>query len=101
MCIGVPMTVLACDGDVAIAEGCGERRVVSTALVGNVAPGAAILVHLNDAIRVLDPCELEPLTLAVMALAAARRGENVDAMFPDLAEREPELPAHLRTKETV
>jgi hydrogenase expression/formation protein HypC len=39
MCIGIPMQVGAVEPGHAVCEGRGERRRVSTALVGAVAPG--------------------------------------------------------------
>ena len=68
MCLGLPMTVIACDGITATVEGWGEERVVGTLLVGDVEPGMVVLVHLRDAVRVLDADEAESLTEAVRAI---------------------------------
>lgn len=97
MCIGLPMTVTTGDEVVATVEGMGETRVVSALLVGALSPGTAVLVHHNAIVRVLDPDEVEPIRMALRALTVALDGGgDVDALFPDLAGREPPLPEHLR-----
>ena len=70
MCLGLPMTVVAVDGDTAVVEGFGRRRVVGTLLAGDVPVGATVLVHLDDAVRVLEPEEIEPLVEALRAMLA-------------------------------
>jgi len=65
MCLGLPMTVVSVDGITAVVEGWGEQRVVGTLLVDEVAPGTVVLVHMRDAIRVLDAEEAAELTEAV------------------------------------
>jgi hydrogenase expression/formation protein HypC len=62
------MTVVAFEGIAATVEGWGERRVVGTLLVGDVEPGMVVLVHLNDAVRILDAEEAESLTEAVRSI---------------------------------
>lgn len=96
MCLGVPMTVL--DGDAftaACARGETVRRV-SMMLVGAQVPGTSVLVHVDSAVRVLDPAEAEAIDRALDGLAAALDGRAFDHLFADLVDREPELPAHLR-----
>ena len=65
MCLGLPMTVVSVDGITAVVEGWGEQRVVGTLLVDEVTPGTVVLVHMRDAIRVLDAEEAAELTEAV------------------------------------
>jgi hydrogenase expression/formation protein HypC len=65
MCLGLPMTVVSTDGDAATVEGWGQTRLVGTLLVGPVAVGDVVLVHKNDALRVLEPDEVAPLMEAV------------------------------------
>jgi hydrogenase assembly chaperone HypC/HupF len=67
------MTVVSVDGIVAVVEGWGERRVVGTLLVGDVAPGEVVLVHLRDAVRVLDDDEAEALTSAFQTIVGDTR----------------------------
>ena len=69
MCLGLPMQVRSAEAGRAWVEGRGERRRVDLALVGEVAPGDWLLVHLNDARERID----------------ARRAAEVDAAL-DLVE---------------
>ena len=73
MCLGLPMTVIACDDATAVVEGWGETRVVGTLLVGDVAPGMVVLVHLRDAVRVLDAEEASSLSDAVRSIVGDAR----------------------------
>ncbi|MBI5132783.1 MAG: HypC/HybG/HupF family hydrogenase formation chaperone [Rhodopseudomonas palustris] len=96
MCVGVPMTVISSDGATALCERRGEQRRVSTALVGEVAVGAQVLVFIDSAVRLLDPDEAQQIDDALDGLAAAMEGRPFEHLFADLIDREPELPAHLR-----
>lgn len=49
MCIGIPMLVVSIAPGCAVCEGRGERRQVSTVLVGEVGPGEWLLVFLESA----------------------------------------------------
>jgi len=69
MCLGLPMQVRSIEAGRAWVEGRGERRRVDLALIGEVAPGDWLLVHLNDARERID----------------ARRAAEVDAAL-DLVE---------------
>lgn len=99
MCLGLPMTVIDGDDFSAVCERHGERRRVSTLLVGRQAAGARLLVHLDSAMRVLDADEAEAIDRALDGLAAASEGRAFEHLFADLIDREPELPEHLRTKQ--
>lgn len=98
MCLGVPMTVVECDDARALCERHGERRRVSIALIGRQEPGSWLLVHIDTAIQALQPEEARLIEDALAGLEAAMRGENVDHLFADLANREPVLPEHLRDR---
>lgn len=75
----------------------GHRRMVDTAMVGQVPAGAWLLVFLGSAREQIDPDQAETLNKALEALSAVMAGQtDVDHLFPDLAGREPPLPAHLR-----
>jgi len=90
MCLGIPMQVLETDGFTALCVGRGEERRVNVMLIEEVPPGGWVLVHLDNAVRVLDEDEVEPLNNALDAILLAARGENVDHLFADLAApREP------------
>lgn len=89
------MRVLESDGFVATCERRGDRRRVSLALIGEVAIGDHVLVHVDTALRVLDQREAELVDDAIRGLEAAASGEPLDGFFADL-DREPALPLHLR-----
>ncbi len=97
MCIGFPMRVVTARASDAVCESGGERRTLDTTLLPELAPGTWVLAHRGAAIRVLDPVEAGRMTAALGALAALLDGDtDVDAAFPDLAGRTPQLPEHLR-----
>ncbi|CAN2535337.1 Hydrogenase+assembly+chaperone+HupF [Methylocapsa aurea] len=96
MCIGFPMTVIEGDAFGALCERRGERRPVSMALVGAQPAGTKVLVHIDTAVRVLDPLEAAQIDDALEAVERALAGENVDHLFADLVDREPQLPDFLR-----
>jgi len=85
---GDDMTALCARGD--------ESRRVSMLLLGRQPAGTFVLVHIDTAVRVLEQDEAELIEQALQGLAAALRGENIDAHFADLIDREPQLPEHLR-----
>jgi hydrogenase expression/formation protein HypC len=90
------MTVISCDGDVAVCERRGEHHRVSVLLLGVQEAGTHLLVHLGNAVRVLDPVEAAQIDDALSGLAAAVNGESFDHMFADLVGRDPQLPDHLK-----
>lgn len=95
MCIGFPMTVVEDFGAEALCERRGARERVSMLLVGPQPVGARILAHLGAAVRVLGDLEAQQIDDALDAVAAALKGENVDHLFADLVDREPQLPEFL------
>jgi hydrogenase expression/formation protein HypC len=100
MCIGEPMQVVAGDGEgiAAVCEAGGRRERLDMMLVGEQTPGTWVLAFLGAARRVLDAEEAAQMTQALAALGQAlhgAEGTDLDALFPDLAQREPELPPHL------
>jgi hydrogenase expression/formation protein HypC len=96
MCIGFPMTVIEDLGSEALCERHRARERVSMLLIGPQPAGTKILAHLGAAVRVLGDLEAQQIDDALEALEAALRGENVDHLFADLVDREPELPEFLR-----
>jgi hydrogenase expression/formation protein HypC len=101
MCIGLPMRVVDCLPGSAICEGQGERRTIDMALVGDQEPGTWVLVFLDAAREVVTAEQAGRVGDALAALHLAMQGEtDLDHLFPDLAGREPELPAHLRDQLT-
>lgn len=108
MCIGVPMRIQSGDGLVAVAlsetaGGAVERHTLDMMIVGSQPPGTWVLAFHGAARRVLDPLEARQILDALAALAVALDGDGqgpqqtvLDALFADLVDRAPQLPAHLR-----
>lgn len=97
MCIGVPMQVVEPRGWRALCRREGETREIDMILTGEQPEGTWVLVFLDAARRVLDNEEARQISNALLALSLALEGEtNLDHLFPDLANREPELPDHLK-----
>lgn len=100
MCIGVPLQVQVLESDGAFAwcgDGVASERL-DLRLVGAQAVGTWVLNFQGAARRVLDPSEALQIRDALRALQAALDGDEqaIGALFADLVEREPQLPAHLR-----
>jgi len=67
MCHAVPARVVeSLPDEMARVELSGARQTVSTALVGNVAPGDYLVIHVGYALGRLDRAEAEA-TLALLA----------------------------------
>jgi hydrogenase expression/formation protein HypC len=96
MCIGIPMQIRSQDGLTALCEGRGEERRVSLLLTGEQPVDAWVMVHVDTAIRTLDPAEVPLLNDALDALEAVNRGDPFEHLFADLIGREPQLPDHLK-----
>lgn len=102
MCIGVPMRVVDASSGYAVCEGMGARREIDMRIVGDQPPGTFVLVFIDAAREVIAPEQAELVARALSALQLAVDGAGAspadfDHLFPDLADREPELPAHLKT----
>jgi hydrogenase expression/formation protein HypC len=97
MCLGIPMEVVSEDGNVAICRGRQGVVRIDATLVAPVAPGEWLLTWLGSARAKLDADEAGRIDQALDALDAIGRGEvDVARYFPDLVDREPQLPEHLR-----
>jgi hydrogenase expression/formation protein HypC len=99
MCLGVPMTIVEDNELSALCARGEETRRVSLLLVGPQPVGAHVLVHIDTAVRVLDPEETLLIDAALEGLDAALRGEDFAVHFADLIDRAPRLPEHLRQLE--
>ena len=73
MCLGLPMRVVSGNEYSAVVERGDERRTVSMMLVGEVPVGAAVLVHINSAVRLLDEEEAADLESAIAGLERAEQ----------------------------
>ena len=101
MCIGIPMQVLHLEqAGVALCQardGAPRTQSVDLSLLEQSPPPASwLLVHIDVALRVLDPEEAKHVADALLAVSAAARGEPFEHLLGDLIGREPQLPAHLR-----
>ena len=98
MCIGIPMQIVAVEGEHAWCEGMGERKRIDTLLIGQQTVGTWVLVFLDSAREVLQPEDARRITQAVQAVNLAMQGVvNVEYLFADLVDHEPQLPAFLQT----
>jgi hydrogenase assembly chaperone HypC/HupF len=99
MCIGIPMQVLDSGEGYAIccARDSDERRHVDMLLVGDLPKGSWVLVFLGAAREVLDEITAHQISDALTALELAMHGDGqIDHLFADLVNREPQLPEFLR-----
>ena len=78
MCIGMPMQVTTIEPGHAWCEGRGERRRVTTALVGPVAPGDWLLVFLGDAREHIDAARAQEVDSALDLVLGAMQGTAAD-----------------------
>jgi len=105
MCLGIPMQVVAAQGDgAAWCTGRGGRSLVDMALVGPQRPGTWLLTFVGAAREVISAEAAARTNAALDALEAVLAGDTttIDAAFADLVSREPQLPEHLRrTGETT
>lgn len=94
MCVGIPMRVVEGGGLFAWCEGRTGRKQINMMLVGPQPAGAWVLAFLDSAREVLDEEAARRIDDALDAVDAVLRGEvpDVDALFPDLAGREPQRP---------
>ena len=65
MCLGIPVKVIAVDGQTAVVEIGGARRDVSLMLLEDVRPGDWVILHAGFAIQKMDEGEAEK-TLALL-----------------------------------
>ena len=93
------MQVVHSEGLFAQCEGRGLQRRVSLALLGEVAIGSWLLVHLDMAREVIDADRAVEVNRALDAVEAVMRGDVDMGLFDDLLDREPQLPEFLRPVE--
>jgi len=103
VCVGVPMQVVESRGEgAAWCDGREGRVLIDLSLVGPQPPGTWLLTFLRAAREVMTPEAAARTGAALDALAAVLSGDTstIDDAFADLVSREPQLPEHLRPKET-
>jgi len=109
MCVGIPMQVMAppafgfapCAPLAALQR---EPVHIDLRIVDEPAVGTWVLVFDGAARRLLSAEEAQQTGAALLALevalsadgATAQGRERIDALFADLLDRPPQLPAHLR-----
>ncbi len=98
MCLGIPMQVVAVDGNAATCRGRHGTQDVDVSLVAPVLPGEWLLTFLGAARGRLDADAAAQIGRALDALESIERGETIDvgSFFADLVDRAPQLPEHLR-----
>lgn len=98
MCVGIPMQVIEVEAGRARCVGRSGEAWLDTALVGEVRLGDWLLAFLGGAREVLDAERAAQISAALEALDALQSGApvDIDAFFPDLVGREPQLPDFLR-----
>lgn len=102
MCIGIPMRITSIEPGHAWCEGMGERKRIDTLLIGEQPVGTWVLVFINSAREVLTEEQAQSVTRAVQAVNLAMRGEtDIEHLFADLVDREPQLPAFLQTNQST
>lgn len=100
MCVGIPMQVIAIDGLTARCAGRKGQTAVDVSLVSDAAPGDWVLVFLGAAREIISEDAARVTSDAIAALELVMRGEtDIDHLFADLIDREPQLPHHLRPKQ--
>ena len=93
MCIGIPMQIIEAGEGSALCEGLGERKRISTLLVGDQPEGTWLLTFLDAAREILDPADAARITDAVTAVNLVMQGStDIDHLFADLIDREPPRP---------
>lgn len=102
MCIGVPMQVIETGDGYAWCVGMGEKRQIDTLLVGDLPVGSWVLTFLDSAREVLSADDAARITDAVQAVNLVMQGDaNIDHLFADLIDREPQLPEFVQQNRTA
>ena len=101
MCVGTPMRVtevLASGAVHCLPYGEGQPPHLVEASLLDSAPIVDdwLLVHVDVAIRSLDPVAARQIGDALQAVTAAAAGQPFEHLLADLIDREPQLPPHLR-----
>jgi hydrogenase expression/formation protein HypC len=99
MCVGIPMKVVESSPGSALCETRdGTSRRIDTMLIGEQPVGTWLLTFLDTAREVLSAEQAAQISNALQAVEMALQGDaNIDHLFQDLIDREPELPAFLRS----
>ncbi len=97
MCIGIPMKIIEMNRESAVCEYRGEQTQVDMMLVGEQPVGTWLLVFLDTAREVISSDKARQICNALEAMHLAMQGEtDIDHLFADLVNVEPQLPEFLR-----
>lgn len=91
MCVGIPMRVVQTEPGFAWCEGRGERRKVSTLLLGSLSTDDWLLVFLNDAREKISAQRAEHINQALDLVDQALAGRYVPGATD--ADKAPEMPS--------
>jgi len=101
MCVGIPMQVIEAGECFARCRGRNGDTTLDMRLLGTQPEGAWVLAFADVARETLDADRAALINAALDALEGVLAGETstaaLDAFFPDLASREPELPDFLKS----
>jgi hydrogenase expression/formation protein HypC len=93
------MQVFGFNGEYALCERDGAHHLIDTQLVGKPQIGDWLLTFLDTAREVISPEHAVQIQDALQALTLTLQGEtNIDHLFADLVNREPQLPEFLRAQ---
>jgi len=73
------------------------RRVNTQLLDSPPVVGDWLMIHVDIAIQTLTEQAASDTADAILAVTRAARGESFEHLLGDLIDREPQLPAHLRS----
>ncbi len=98
MCIGIPMQIVEQYDESARCIYRGQESLVDMMLVGSQPVGTWLLVFLDTAREVISEQKARQIADALEAMRLAMQGDNrIDHLFPDLVDREPQLPEFLKS----
>ena len=98
MCLGVPYEVISSNFLTAQARSGYDVATIDMSLVGEQPAGTHILVFLGAAREVISPERAAQVADALEAVRLVMTGAgtaNIDHLFADLINREPQIPEHL------
>jgi hydrogenase expression/formation protein HypC len=98
MCIGIPMQIVEQYDESARCSYRDQESLVDMMLVGPQPVGTWLLVFLDTAREVISEQKARQIADALEAMRLAMQGDNrIDHLFPDLVDREPQLPEFLKS----
>lgn len=100
MCLGIPMRIkVLLESSAQCEDRNGVQRQVGTLLLEGLNVGDWVLIHLDNAMRILDEAEAKQIADALQAVCAVMQGGEFEHLFADLIEREPQLPEAIRAQQ--